>query len=344
MRYDGVYLAGVGGKYPKAIPVDEAVADGRYAPALRDRTRQRRVAVMDGSESAPGLAAYAGRLALRRSGHRADECALLLHSVATYNGLDGWNAASFLQQEVLDGHGVGFEIRQLSNGAVAAIELAVAYLRQTGGVAALLTAADQFELPIWDRWTASPGLVFGDGASAAVFSLRSGFARLLSCATECDPSLEGMQRGHHAFRGAPDPAAVSLYERTLEFAERMPLREASRRMAVGLRAAADRAAAEAGTALDSFDHYVVPNFGWDLLHQECLEPLGLDATRTTWAWGAEIGHAGASDQFGGLQHLADTRRLEPGQRVLLVSVGGGFNWTCAALEIIDRPVWAGLPV
>ena len=347
MRYNDIYLAGLGARYPKGVSANEAVADGRYDRKLHSRTRQQRVAIAEADDSAPEMAAYAGRLAVRRSGHRAEDVALLLHAVATYNGMDGWNAGSYLQNKVLDGAGVAFELRQLSNGALAGVELAAAYLAaDPDRSAAVITAADQFGAPTWNRWTASPGLVFADGASAAVLSRRGGFARILSCATTSDSSLEGMQRGNRPFRSAPDPrdAPVSLYDRTMEFTEVMELSEAGRRMAVGLRAAGTRAAEEAGLRLDEADHYVVPNFGWELLHNECLEPLGIDASRTTWAWGANIGHAGASDQFGALNHLAESGQLQPGQRVLMVSVGGGFTWTCAVVEILDQPLWASLPV
>jgi 3-oxoacyl-[acyl-carrier-protein] synthase-3 len=31
----------------------------------------------------------------------------------------------------------------------------------------------------------------------------------------------------------------------------------------------------------------------------------------------------------------------PGDRVLLVGIGAGFAWTCAAVEITERPGWDG---
>lgn len=344
MRYDNMYIAGLAARYPKGVLAEEAVADGRYESRLFERTRQHRVAIAGADEAAPHLAEQAGKLALQRSGHSPAEVALLLHAVATHNGLEGWNAASYLQHRVLGGAGIALEVRQLSNGAMAAFDLAFAYLRTFDGEAALITAADVFCEPVWNRWRASPGLVFADGASAAVLSRRGGFARIVSCASVCDSTLEGMQRGRKPFHVDVGTESVSLHERTLEFADTMPLDEATGRMAAGLREAGDRAAADAGMSLDAADHYVLPNFGHDLLRQECLEPLGLTAERTTWTWGTEIGHAGASDQFGGLAHLAETGRLAPGQRVLLVGVGGGFNWTCAVLEILEPPRWGNLPV
>jgi 3-oxoacyl-[acyl-carrier-protein] synthase-3 len=294
VRYDDVYLAGLGTHYPKAVAVDEAVADGRYEPRLRQRTQQRRVAVAADGETGADMAVSAGRLALRRSGLRGTDVGLLLHAVATHSGLDGWNAASYLRHRVLGSPGPSFEIRHLSNGAVGVVELACAHLAATDGVAALITAGDQFGEPTWNRWRASPGLVFGDGASAAVLSRTGGFARLRSCASASDPELEGMQRGGARLRPVPDLAPVSLHERTLAFTETMPMEQVVRRMADGLRAAGDQAAHEAGIGLGGADHYVVPNFGWDLLHSECLEPLGLTADRTTSATAARLTSSAAS--------------------------------------------------
>ncbi|MFE7192730.1 ketoacyl-ACP synthase III family protein [Kitasatospora sp. NPDC057541] len=344
MKYQNLFLGGVGSHYPEPTPVDRAVADGRYDPAVRRRTGQVSVAIAGERDSQPDMAVEAGAAALRHSGLRAEQFALLLHAVAGYSGLDGWNAASYLQHRVLGGHGVSFEVHQLSNGAVGAMELAAAFLAAgPSREAALITASDRFAEPVWDRWTASPGLVFGDGASAAVLTRHPGFARVLSIATANDPELEGMQRGNLAFRPNPDPAhhPVNLKARTLEFAKLIGLDEITERMATGLRRAAETAATEAGIAITDADHVLTPNFGRELLHDECLDPLGVALERTTWRWGLRTGHVGASDQFGALDHLRREGALTAGQRVLLVGVGGGFNWTCAVLEILGEPAGAG---
>ncbi|MEU8080907.1 ketoacyl-ACP synthase III family protein [Catellatospora citrea] len=343
MRYHDLHVAATGGCFPKGIPVDEAVSDGRYAEKLWERTRQQRVAVCGDDDSAPQLAASAGAQALARWGGDPRQVSLLLHAVATRNGMDGWNAGAYLQRRLLGGGGTAFEIHQLSNGAVGAIELAAAYLAaDPSRTTAVITAADQFAPPVWNRWTASPGLVFADGGSALVLSRAGGVAQVLSCASGSDAALEGMQRGIRRFRPDPLPEElpVSLRDRTSEFSEVMPLSEMADRMSAGLRAVGATAAAEAGMGLTEADHYVMPNFGFELLRDECLRPLGdVEHARTTWDWGRQIGHAGAADQFGGLNHLLETRQVAPGDRVMIVSVGGGFNWTCAVLEITDVPTW-----
>src|SRR3954451_4050212 len=160
MRYQDLYVAGLGSWYPAAVPVAHAVADGRYAAAAQQRTAQLSVAIAGPDDSQPEMAVRAGALAVRQSGIPDSECALLLHAVAGHNGLDGWNAASFLQHRLIGGHGVAFEIRQLSNGVTGSVDLAAASLAaDTGRTAALITASDVFAEPVWDRWRLHPGLV-----------------------------------------------------------------------------------------------------------------------------------------------------------------------------------------
>jgi 3-oxoacyl-[acyl-carrier-protein] synthase III len=340
MRYENLYIDGVGAWFPRQEPVAAAIERGDYTRAAQERSGQQRVAVATAADPHPEMAVRAGRTALSRSDRRDSDVCLLLHAVSNYNGLEGWNAASYLQQRILSGHGVSFEIRQLSNGALASVDLAASYLTAGAGRrAAMLTASDQFALPFWNRWTSNLGMVLGDGASALVLTGDAGFAQVLSLVTVADPGLEGLQRGNRELGPGPDPALqpVDLWMRNLEFFDVMDLDEAGARMAAGLREAATRAVAEAGMGLHDATHYVVPNLGRDTVRRECLEPLGIDIARTTWDWGSHIGHCGTADQFAALNHLAETGALTPGDRVMMISVGGGFNWTCAVVEILREP-------
>ncbi|ONI92663.1 hypothetical protein ALI22I_02670 [Saccharothrix sp. ALI-22-I] len=342
MRYDDLHIAGLGWFHPKTVSVEEAVADGRCEPAAAQRTQTRHVAIAGPEDTQPDMAVRAGKQALVRSGHRPEDVDLLLHAVANYNGLDGWNAASFVQHRVLGRSGVSYEIRQLSNGGVASIQLAAAYLEGRPGRAAMITASDKFTEPAWNRWRSSAGLLFADGASAVVLSRRGGFARVLSAVTVSDPELEGLQRGNQPFHDYADPAQypVELEARTLEFSDLMPLDESGPRRAAGMRRAANQALAEADTAIEDIRRFVAPNFGFELMRLSCLVPLGIELERTTWEWGSQVGHTGAADQFAGLSHLVETGAVEAGDRVMVVGVGGGFNWTAAVVEITEVPDWS----
>ncbi|MER5889403.1 ketoacyl-ACP synthase III family protein [Streptomyces sp. NPDC001941] len=343
MLHDDIHLAGTGAWHPKTVPVDEAVADGRYTREFQRQTGQRRVAVVDdAADTQPAMAIRAGLRAVERSGLTADRFSLLLHGVATSNGLPGWNAASYVQRHVLDGHGVSFEVHQLSNSAVGSMELACRWLT-TGapGSAALITASDRFGEGAWDRWGAAPPVfVFGDGASAAVLARGDGFARVVCTVTVADTVLEGMQRGAMPFSADPqDGYPIGFFDRVMEFSDELDdgLDEAKRRMADLMARAGERAFAEAGLTAADIRHAATPALGREALYEQCLDPLGIDIDRSTWSYAREVGHAGCTDQFAALDHLVGTGALEPGDRVLVAGLGGGYNCTLAVLEVTARP-------
>jgi 3-oxoacyl-[acyl-carrier-protein] synthase-3 len=93
--------------------------------------------------------------------------------------------------------------------------------------------------------------------------------------------------------------------------------------------------------LDQISRFVFPNVGQALLQSDYLDAFGIDQARTTCAWGQEVGHVGAGDQFGGLNHLVETGALQAGDRVVLAGSGIGFSWNCAVPEIQDVPSWGG---
>jgi len=342
VRYEALFVAGVGSYLPKTVDVDDAVAMGHYDQEEQDSSGQLSVTVAGPDDTTPDMAVRAGRVALARSGRPARDVGLLLHAVTGYNGLDGWNAASYVQENVLDGAGVAFEVRQLSNGALAAVELAACHLAVAAGEAAvMITAADQFPLPSWDRWRSGWGLVFADGAGSLVLSRTGGFARVLAMTTVADSSLEVLHRGTAPFGAAPDPAAypVDLRARSLDASLVIDFDEVGKRIESGMRKAAGTVAADLGIDVTEFDHYVVPHFGRELLRRECADVLRIDLDRTTHGWAMRVGHLGAADQLAGLAYLTESGRLARGDRVLMIGVGGGLNWTCLALQITNAPQW-----
>ncbi|WP_424216113.1 ketoacyl-ACP synthase III family protein (plasmid) [Streptomyces sp. BI20] len=337
-----LHLAATGSWFPATRPVHEAVTRGALPAPWAATTGLRRVAICEPEHGpiAPEMAREAGRLAVERAGRAHASYRRLLFVTTGFSGAEGWNAAAYLQNEVLDGHGGAYEVRQLSNGALTAIEAGDAWLAKAPpSSCVLVVAADRFSPPVWDRWRANRGFVFADGAAAVVLANDTGFARVESIVSVSDTTLEAMQRGSNPLLTWSDPAdhPVRLYDRSQEFFDVMPPEEIRKRLQEGLIEACTRAAAEAGCSLSSVDHLVFPNFGRSLLREQCLEPLGLDIARTTWSWGAGIGHAGAVDQLAGLDHLVRERALRPGARVALVGIGGGFNWTCLIAVVTDHP-------
>jgi 3-oxoacyl-[acyl-carrier-protein] synthase-3 len=341
MRLDDLFVAGTGSWLPPAVDVAEAVADGRYDPADRAANEYLSITVA-GDEAPPDMAVRAGRRALARSGIPPADVALLLHASLWYQGIDFWPAASYIHREVLgDVHQApAMDIHQMSNGSLAALELAASYLAaDPGRRAALVTSADRLAGPGFDRWRSDlRGIVYGDGAAALVLA-REGFARLRSVVTVTDSTLEGMYRGDQRFGTAPGHAGqpVDNRARRTQFAATADTEALGRRILSGVTDAIDRSLADAELKLADIAWAVFPNLGADTLRRAYLQPLGLDLAATAWEWGRHTGHVGAADQIIGLANLADSGRAAPGDRVLLVGIGAGFSWTCAVAEFTGRP-------
>jgi 3-oxoacyl-[acyl-carrier-protein] synthase-3 len=319
----------------------EALEAKLCEPRTVEVTGAAAVTVATGRDSPPEMAARAARVALARAGCGPAEVDLILHAHLYHQGNELWAAASYIQRVALGNSCPAIEVRQVSNGGMAALELATAYLRGRGGdETALLTAADRFSLPGFDRWRTDPGTVYADGGAAMVVSTRPGFARLRSLVQVTDPALEGMHRAGDAFGVAPVHPVVPLdlggHKRT--FAAQAGQSFIIARVAAGQREALTRALEDAKVDLSEIDWFVLPHFGRRRLEAGYVRPFGIDLDRSTWPWSRQVGHLGPGDQFAGLAHLAESGDLVAGQHCLLAGVGAGFTWSCAVVEILEEPV------
>lgn len=335
MRCQDLYVAGTGVWLPPAMSIVEADRRGLCDLATLRRADLLSVTVAD-HESAPEMAARAARRALTAARHKPADIGLILHANVYYQGHDLWPAASFVQRETVRNTCPALEVRQMSNGGMAALDLAAAYLTaRVDSTAALLTAADRFCPPGFDRWRSDPGTVYADGGAALVLSRRGGLARLCSVVTTADPELERMHRGADPFGAAPFSVRqpVDLRACKQAFVADVGLAYCVARTATGQAAALDQALADADVKLAEIDWFVLPHFGRRRLHATYLRRLDIDLAATSWPWGRTVGHLGAGDQFAGLHHLVSTGAARPGQRCLLLGVGAGYSWSCAVLEM-----------
>ncbi|MDB1087487.1 ketoacyl-ACP synthase III family protein [Streptomyces sp. ACA25] len=349
MRCEDLWITGTGSVLGDLVPVAEAVADGRYAPA--DAAEAGLVSVSHCEEPAPELAVRAGRAALRASGEAAPRIALHLHGACWFQGLDMWSAACRVADEVLGGAplpGLSVQVSALSNGSLACLELAAGLLAGRPDVpAALVTAADRFHPAGLDRWNFDSGVVLGDGAGAAVLtrgtgpgSVEPGAAgarlRLLSCASWSDPGLEGLQRGTTppSDRPGADPRPLVVRERARQFFSLGPHTPASvlHRHVEGVHRVVTTALRDAGSTVDDLRWVVTPFVGQAVFRAGYADVLGLDHRRTLHEFGRRVGHLGSADQLVGLDHLVRGGELRPGDRICLIGVGAGFTFSAAVLE------------
>ena len=341
MKVEGVHIRSHGLRLPQRLRVADAVASGACPPRLVARTDVESVAVSTG-ESAPEMAVAAGRMALERAAVDAGDVALLLHADTYYQGQDLWATASYIQAETLGNDCPAIELRQMSNGGLAAMLLAATHLGAAGPSAdALLTTGDRFCLPGVDRWRTDPGTPYADGGTALLMSRNTGYARLVSIVVHADSALESLHRGSETFADAPfqHGAPVDFEAAKHRFVDRHGLSYGISRSVEGQRHTVKRALAEADMEIGEAEWVVLPHFGRRRLELNYLKPFEIDLARTTWDWSRTVGHLGAGDQFAGLGHLVDSGKARPGDRCVLISVGAGYTWGCAVVEITGTPTW-----
>ncbi|MCQ4044534.1 ketoacyl-ACP synthase III family protein [Streptantibioticus rubrisoli] len=342
MRFDDLYVAGAAAHFPGRFAMADAVTGGLCDARIAERTGVVSVAFSEG-ESAPEMAVQAARTALDRSGAGPHDIDLILHATVYYQGHDLWAPASYIQREAVGNRCPAVEVRQLSNGGMAAVELAAGYLTAGDGTSsALLTTGDRFCGPGFDRWGSDPGTVYGDAGTALVLSRGGGFARVRSLVTVSEPELEGIHRGDDPFGPAPfsvrRPMDLEVLKR--DFIGKVGISYGVARVSAGQSEALKGALAAAEAELSDIAVFVLPQFGLRRLTSAYLRPWGLDPAVTTWPWGRTVGHLGAGDQFAGLAHLVEERRVKPGDLCLMAGVGAGYTWTCCVLEIQDVPSWS----
>ncbi|NGO43917.1 ketoacyl-ACP synthase III family protein [Streptomyces ureilyticus] len=339
MRVQDIHIRGTGVRLPGSVTVADAVASGACSPRVAAATSMESVAYSP-DESAAEMAAAAARTALRRAGSAPEDVDLLLHADTYHQGQDLWPVASYVQREALGNTCPALEIRQMSNGGLAALDLATAYLTAGhGSCDALLTTGDRFCEPGIDRWNTDPGTPYADGASALVLSRRGGFARLCSLAVLADPELEPLHRGDEPFTKAPlsHRVPVDFEAAKRSFVGRVGMSYAITRAHTGQQTVIKQALADAAMELADADWVLLPHFGRRRLDAIYYRPFGIDPSRTTWEWSRTVGHLGAGDQFASLDHLVTSGRARPGDRCVMVSVGAGYSWGCAVLEFTEPP-------
>lgn len=328
----------------RRVTTASAVASGLYSASDNEADGYLAVRVAD-EGPAVEMAVEAANLALKRSELDAAEVSLVVHTCCAHQGLENLAPASYVQSRTVHGTATAVEVSQYSNGGMIALELAAASLAvRPGPRAALLTTSDRFVPPTWDRYRSDEGTVFGDAATALVLSRRPGVARLLSTTVIGDSSFVGLQIGDAPWTDAVDASTwpADLTARRKQHLAAHGVDVLMRLMVTSTRLqqeAIESVLADAGVTADDVAWWVVPNMGRAVVDWDFRRRMGLEEARTTWSWGREVGHLGASDQVAGLTHLFEAGLVHTGQRVALVGVGQGENYGCAVLEILEEPEW-----
>jgi 3-oxoacyl-[acyl-carrier-protein] synthase-3 len=337
MRFDDVWIVATGGMIGDRTPVEPAVIAGDYSRRAAGSTGM--ISYARSALAPPEMAVLAGEVAVAAAAGADAQVGpetLHVHGHSHFQGVDTWPAACWIARRLLGRQllRMPMTVEAASNGSLAALEIAGSALAGDPATPdALITLADRFAPPT-NRWTLSPGMVFGDGAAAAVLGRGGGPLRLVSCVSEADTDLEGLARGDEPFttasQGPPDSR-----RRTREFLARggLSLADVRRSSADHVRSVVHRALAEAGLTLDDVDWFLPPFVGRDLFRDSFEQPLSPVRARTLLTVGLTIGHLGAADHLFALDHLLREGLLSGGDRILLLGTGMGFTFAAAVLTV-----------
>ncbi|MFD2416894.1 ketoacyl-ACP synthase III family protein [Amycolatopsis pigmentata] len=346
MKPVNVFLSGLGCWLPTAYAASEAAAAGLYDATVFAESRLRGVLVA-GPESPPEMAVRAARTALARTPGGAAAIGALLHGSTFYQGPEMWSPSAYIMRELgITGAG-GTEIRNGCNSMLTGIELAAGLLshQPPGRPDILLTTADNFNSPLFDRWDSGPmGVIAADAASAVVISPAAGFARVDAVVSRIYPEFEAMARGDEPLFPPTGSTGrrIDTVGRARQFNERV--REiGGMSVADGIAKACSETALaavdEAGIGVGDLRWVLVPN-GDEATTRNCMmDPLGLDISRSQWEFGCGIGHASSSDQFIAVDHLLRTGQLDAGDHLLLFGGAPGWSAVAVVLTITELPLW-----
>ncbi|MFI1376181.1 3-oxoacyl-ACP synthase [Streptomyces longwoodensis] len=332
---------------PAAEKTADALAAGRITAEEADAMGYEQLPVSDGP-SAPEMAVRAARHALARAGLPAEDLSALWHAWTYYQGHDFWSPAHYVAARTGALDAVPTGVQQMCNGAGAALRGALHQLTaHPGGGPVLVTTADRFAPPGFDRWHGDYGVWYGDGATAAAAgtgAAPAGALTLCALVTRAAPELESAHRDTDAFHPAPHTRSATVDVRRTKkaflaaqggretFLGRLR-HETSAVLADALAQAGLDGAGSGGAG--RLSTVLLPRLG-RATARDVYGPAVAEVTDAPVAdLGERTGHLGAGDLLSNLAALADDsgpHRLAPGAHAAVLSAGAGFTWSAAVVR------------
>lgn len=288
--------------------------------------------------AAPEMAVLAARSALTRADLDPLDALMNLHCMVFHQGHLRWSPAHYIASELgLPRTSTPIGISMLCSAGPLALDLAASKLDgRPDHEFGLVTTAERYGSPGWDRWETHPDIAYGDGASAILVgkSFETEYS-ITAVAQRTDSALEGIERGDRPFSSQPgqwptgaenSAARDDFYAKhgreSLKLAAELCMSEC-------LTAALDTAGLDPHDERIAF--FVPPRLGPRLQHVM----FGVAHTILDAPWrqlGRETGHMGGGDSLVSVAQIIEASLLEPGQIAVIAGGGGGFTWTCLVLE------------
>ncbi|MFI9387360.1 ketoacyl-ACP synthase III family protein [Kutzneria sp. NPDC052558] len=319
----------------RSEPVADAVAAGSIKAEVAEKYGY---TALTATELAPvELAERAALTALADSGVAATELDRVFHAWTYFQGHDFWSPAHYVASRIGAVNAVPMGIQQMCNGGMAAVETAARELVADPSLGpVLVTTADRFAPPGFDRWGGDLGVCYGDGATAVVIDRvpHGRSVRLLATETVAAAQLEAMHRGDLPFTAAPVSGSQTLRpgltkRQFNESPRRVDLAKIAHDALVTVLTKALADVAEtmvAGVALPRLSRN-----GLDEVYRPAIDEI---TPATVFDLGTATGHLGAGDAVANLADLLAADPWSEGELFLLISAGAGFTWSAAVVEVV----------
>ena len=285
----------------------------------------------------PHMAVHAAERALTGAAVSRDEVGLLIHASAYYQGQDYWEPVHFIVNELSLYSAAPLGVSLGCNGGFAAIEVAACRILADDVRTVVITSAERFCLPRFDRWRANLDVFYGDSGTALIIDTERGPMELLSTANVTDPRLEWVYRGSLPWNSVPFEHAPAVDIRTqlrnfIASGHGPQFRiTASEAITRAVRTALDLAGVAANDP--RIKMIVPPRFGAELILHSYTEPLAGCTKADVVNLGLQTGHLGAGDTAANIADIMRGKMLEPGQIALLLTATAGFSWSCLVVRM-----------
>jgi 3-oxoacyl-[acyl-carrier-protein] synthase-3 len=322
----GIQLVATGSYLPERIVTNEELVArlGFDAEWIYQRSGilERRHASSDMATS--DMSVEAARVALQKSGARADDVDLVIVATATPDHV-GTSTACLVQNK-LEFSAPAFDITAACGGFVYALATAAQFVATGASQLALVIGADCMSRII-DPEDQGTYPLFGDGAGAVLMSAGSGQQGLLSYALGADGSGQQMlYRPMGGSRMMPNAERITEREHYLKMDGRAVFRWAVQ----ALEATVTDVLKGAGMTESDVDLFVLHQANIRIL-QTAADHLGIDPERLFVNLDRYGNTTGGTIPIG-LDEACAQGRIERGSTIVISGFGAGLTWGTAVLK------------
>lgn len=321
------------------LPTDrERPADGELSPSEMEGIGVRELSVATGV-APPQMAVLAAKNALGGTGIEPASIGYLVHAFLYHQGFDMWSPAHYIANQAGIIGGLPINVQQLSNGGALALHLAATWLAATPEAnAALVTTADRFCLPGFNRWASDDEAVYADGATAVLLGRRGGdrdLLHLLALELATDPEWEIVYRGDDEFSPAPlwHSSPVDIRRPRKVFEESGGPARMAKAGLEKLQEIVVRSLVKANVDSSDIRCVAIPRLTRHMRENVFKPAIGLLLGRQPVYLECPTGHLGAGDFLANMADMVTTGSLGPGDVGLIIQGGGGFTFSCGIVQV-----------